>query len=245
MQGVSSKPMPYKDSSERPRFLVPLVVLAISFGAILTVPRLFRHGTDPLLATVPEKSAGRTAVQKPAELSKPNTSATSKTVVAEKAKSLPPGSSQTNQRTAQPVASETLKHASEKEKEPSLAPVAPVAAVATEKVAKSGAVGSNSSKGEVLDQVLPDVSEKARATIHGRVKVSVKVHVDPAGGVSGAEFDSPGPSKFFADLAMKAARKWAFTSPEVNGKSVASEWRLRFEFTQQDTKVAPAQIAPL
>ena len=81
-----------------------------------------------------------------------------------------------------------------------------------------------SSKGEVLDQVLPDVSGKARATIHGKVRVSVMVHVDPSGGVSEAEFDSPGPSKFFADLAMQAARKWAFTPPEVNGKSVASEY---------------------
>jgi TonB family protein len=101
-----------------------------------------------------------------------------------------------------------------------------------------------SSKGEVLDQVLPDVSGKARATIHGKVRVSVRVHVDPSGGVSEAEFDSPGPSKFFADLAMQAARKWAFTAPEVNGKSVASEWRIRFEFTQKDTKVIPTQTAP-
>jgi TonB family protein len=96
----------------------------------------------------------------------------------------------------------------------------------------------------VLDQVLPDVSAKARATIHGKVRVSVKVHVDEAGGVSGAEFDSPGPSKFFADLALQAARKWAFTPPEVNGKSVPSEWHLRFVFTQTDTKVTPAQTAP-
>ena len=89
------------------------------------------------------------------------------------------------------------------------------------------------------------MSEKARATIHGKVRVSVKVDVDLSGGVSEAEFDSPGPSKFFADLALQAARKWAFTPPEVNGKSVASEWRLRFEFTPKDTKVAPTQTAPL
>jgi TonB family protein len=101
-----------------------------------------------------------------------------------------------------------------------------------------------SAKGEVLDQILPDVSEKARASIHGKVRVSVTVHVDPSGSVTGAEFDSPGPSKYFADLALQAARKWAFTPPEVNGKSVESEWRLRFEFTQNDTKVIPAQTTP-
>jgi outer membrane biosynthesis protein TonB len=43
---------------------------------------------------------------------------------------------------------------------------------------------------------------------------------------------------------LQAARKWAFTPPEVNGKSVASEWRLRFEFTQKDTKVQPTQTVP-
>jgi TonB family protein len=109
---------------------------------------------------------------------------------------------------------------------------------------KPDAGGIASARGEVLDQVLPDVSEKVRATIHGKVRVSVKAHVDPSGGVSEAEFDSPGPSRFFADLALQAARKWAFTPPEVNGKSVASEWRLRFEFTPKGTKVIPAQTAP-
>jgi TonB family protein len=118
------------------------------------------------------------------------------------------------------------------------------ATAATRETLKPGALGIASAKGEVLDQVLPDVSQKARATIHGKVRVSVKVHVDPSGGVSEAEFDSPGPSRFFADLALQAARKWAFTPPEVNGKSVASEWQLRFEFTQKDAKVIPRQTAP-
>jgi TonB family protein len=76
------------------------------------------------------------------------------------------------------------------------------------------------------------------------VRVGIKVHVDPAGAVSNAELDSPGPSKYFADIALQAARKWAFTPPEVSGKSVASEWSLHFVFTQQDTKVTPNQTAP-
>jgi TonB family protein len=118
------------------------------------------------------------------------------------------------------------------------------ATAATRETLKPGALGIASAKGEVLDQVLPDVSQKARATIHGKVRVSVKVHVDPSGGVSEAEFDSPGPSRFFADLALQAARKWAFTPPEVNGKSVASEWRLRFEFTRENTKAIPRQTVP-
>ncbi|MGC1620902.1 MAG: TonB family protein [Candidatus Acidiferrum sp.] len=88
------------------------------------------------------------------------------------------------------------------------------------------------------------MSQKALATIHGRVRVGVKLHVDAAGAVSGAELDSPGPSKFFADLALQAAKKWVFTPPEVNGNSVASEWRLRFVFTQSGAKVSPTQTVP-
>jgi TonB family protein len=99
-------------------------------------------------------------------------------------------------------------------------------------------------RGEVLDQVLPDASEKARATITGKVRVSVRVQVDPAGNVSEAEFDSPGPSQYFADLALKAARKWEFTPPEIDGRSVASAWLIRFEFSQSGVKATPKQTTP-
>src|SRR6266566_1887550 len=109
---------------------------------------------------------------------------------------------------------------------------------------ESKAAASSPARGEVLDQILPDVSEKARDTIHGTVRVTVRVHVDPAGNVSQAEPDAPGPSPYFADLALNAARRWQFTSPEINGHSVPSEWLIRFEFTPSDTKAFPTQTAP-
>lgn len=99
-------------------------------------------------------------------------------------------------------------------------------------------------RGEVLDQVLPEVSEKAQATIQGKVRVTVLLHVDAAGNVSAAEFDSPGPSQYFANLALAAARRWEFTSPEVDGHSVPSAWRVRFEFSQTGVKAFPTQTAP-
>jgi TonB family protein len=250
MQSSSQRPEPYKVPGGRPRFLVPLVVGALLFAAILTMPRLFRHrpAAQPANAVASGKPVSKPAAPKAAP---PSTSAASskaksnsvgETAVSERAKSIPPAVSKPDEGVGQPAAHESLKRASEKEQPPSS--TAPANAVVAAEAPKAAA-GVSSSKGEVLDQVLPDVSEKARATIHGKVRVSVKVRVDSAGGVSSAEFDSPGPSQFFADLALKAARKWAFTPPEVNGKSVASEWRLRFEFTPKDTKVAPTQIAPL
>jgi TonB family protein len=104
--------------------------------------------------------------------------------------------------------------------------------------------GASSARGEVLEQVLPDVSEEARATIQGTVRVGVRVQVDPVGNVSEAVLDSPGPSQYFADLALKGAHRWQFTSPEINGHSVPSEWLIRFEFSQSGTKAFPKQTAP-
>jgi TonB family protein len=102
-----------------------------------------------------------------------------------------------------------------------------------------------STRGEILDQVLPEVSEKARGTIHGTVRVSVLLHVDAAGNVSEAKFDSPGPSQYFADLALKAARRWEFNPPEAaGGRSVPSEWRVRFQFSQSGVKAFPQQTSP-
>jgi TonB family protein len=107
-----------------------------------------------------------------------------------------------------------------------------------------GASASSTARAEVLEQVLPDASEKALASIHGTVRVSVRVQVDPTGNVSEARIDSASPSKYFADLAVKAARRWQFTSPEVNGHSVPSEWVIRFHFTPSGPKAIPTQTAP-
>jgi TonB family protein len=91
---------------------------------------------------------------------------------------------------------------------------------------------------------LPDVSEKARNSIQGKVRVTVRVHVEPGGNVSQAELDSPGPSKYFADLALQAVRRWEFTAPEANGHSVPSDWLIRFEFSQSGTQAFSRQTAP-
>ena len=103
---------------------------------------------------------------------------------------------------------------------------------------------SSSARGEVLDQVLPDASPKALASIHGTVRVSVRVKVDPTGNVTEATLDSRGPSQYFADIALKAARRWQFNSPEAGGHSVPSEWLIRFHFKPSGPKAIPTQTAP-
>jgi TonB family protein len=99
-------------------------------------------------------------------------------------------------------------------------------------------------RGSVLQQVMPDVSRSARNTITGRIKVSVQVSVNSSGSVTQVRLSSPGPSKYFANRALAAARGWKFNPPQVDGEAVASEWVLRFQFGRASTQVFPAETKP-
>ncbi len=116
------------------------------------------------------------------------------------------------------------------------------AALYAKAVTKTAA--SSNERGDVLEKVLPQASPKALATIHGTVRVVVKVNVDAAGNVSKAELESQGPSKYFAELALKAAREWEFASPVSNGHSLGSEWAIRFEFSPNGAVAFPTQQLP-
>jgi TonB family protein len=98
--------------------------------------------------------------------------------------------------------------------------------------------------GAVVNQAIPQVPESARQTIQGTVRVTVRVAVDASGDVSGATIDSPGPSKYFAGLALQAARQWKFSPAKVDGRDVPSEWILRYHFEGSGTKVFPVQASP-
>jgi outer membrane biosynthesis protein TonB len=43
---------------------------------------------------------------------------------------------------------------------------------------------------------------------------------------------NPGPSKYFARLALQAAEQWKFTPPQENDQAVPSQWIILFEFTK-------------
>jgi TonB family protein len=99
-------------------------------------------------------------------------------------------------------------------------------------------------RGSVRQQVLPDVSQSAQNTITGRLKVSVQVEVDTSGNVSQAKLVSPGPSTYFANHALAAARRWKFNPSQVEGQAAASEWVLRFQFARTSVQVFPTEIKP-
>jgi TonB family protein len=81
----------------------------------------------------------------------------------------------------------------------------------------------------VLHEEIPDVPPHARNTIHGRIKVAVRVTVDSSGNVVDETLENPGPSRYFARMATTAARKWKF-APADNQDS--RRWLLRFEFSR-------------
>jgi len=99
-------------------------------------------------------------------------------------------------------------------------------------------------KGAVVEQVLPNVPQSASDTITGTVRVRVRVAVDPTGNVADATLESPGPSKYFANLALRAARRWKFKPAQKDGQDVASEWILTFGFRKTSNTASPQEVAP-
>ena len=215
-----------------PNYVVPLAAAVVVLAAIITLPKILGKRAETSTSTSASTAAKPSAPQPAETPARPQPSRSTK-----QTSSANPDS-QRSPVAGKPAAKEI----------PQAPPVAPSpAALRTETgvaadIPKSSAEGSP--HGEVLDQVLPDAPEKALATIQGKVRVGVLVHVDAAGNVASAELANPGPSQYFADLALQAARRWEFTSPEADGHSVPSEWQIRFEFMPSGVKAFPSQTAP-
>jgi TonB family protein len=229
-------------------YLVLGILAAVALIAILVGPRIVGHKAPV------EQAASVDSKETHAKPLQPAPSAKNQPKSAPKAAPTAAKTAQTSPRPAQ-IASPPPAH----DKQADISPTptqtkvaaAPAPTALRTESAKSAtpnnAVAKSSPRaapGEVLAQVLPEPSQKAQATIHGKVRVGVKVHVDTAGNVSGAEFDSPGPSKYFADLALQAARRWDFAPAKVDGHAVPSEWLIVFHFTPAGPKVFPTQSNP-
>jgi TonB family protein len=110
----------------------------------------------------------------------------------------------------------------------------PVAAAPAAKPA-AHSVEAPATEGAIVERVIPDIPASARNTITGKIRVSVRVAVNPAGEVTTATLASSGPSKYFANKALEAARGWKF-------KPAGGEWMLRFQFGRKSTEVVPAEL---
>jgi TonB family protein len=95
----------------------------------------------------------------------------------------------------------------------------------------------------MVHEEIPDVPHSARDTIHGRIKVAVRVAVDSAGNVTHAALETPGTSKYFDHVATQAAGKWKFAPAE---RQEPRQTVVRFEFTRSGTvaHASPSQPSP-
>lgn len=209
-----------------PSYVLPLFAGILAVVAIILLPKLLRHreltAGNTSASSVTSASSGVEPPAKQPTPSRPSTNETAKSIASEQPAATPGKS----------------------------VPVTPPPAAAVLRTGESApartAKLSNDSlgRGEVIDQVLPEPSAKAMATVQGTVRVGVRVQVDAAGNVSEATLDAPGPSKYFADQALKAARKWVFNSPESNGRSVPSEWLIEFYFKPSGVKANATETQP-
>jgi hypothetical protein len=88
---------------------------------------------------------------------------------------------------------------------------------------------SASGSGSAIHEEFPDVPRRARQTIRGHVKVSVRLIVDQDGTVFAALADNRGPSRYFERLAIDAAKKWTFPPADTEAQRLML---LRFDFTR-------------
>ena len=118
----------------------------------------------------------------------------------------------------------------------SASPSAPAAAPPSAALVTHAPANVNPAAPAIQRKVLPVVSEKARSTIRGSVRINVRVQLNPDGTVSSAELANPAPSRFFADLALKAARQWQFAPPSSSpSEPLPLSTIIRFDFTQTST----------
>jgi TonB family protein len=96
----------------------------------------------------------------------------------------------------------------------------------------------------ILHRVVPELSANVKRRIHGTLKVTVHVDVDPSGKVIAAKVTTPSSSHYFNNLAQITAQQWEFVPPQQNGDPIPSTWQLRFQFNHRSTEVFPSR-APL
>jgi TonB family protein len=231
------------------RYIGPAVIALLTLLAIFAGPRLFRRHSQTQQAASraverPTLSPNAPPILPPAATKKPTAPtapplSTPPQQTAQQHVAKPSPASQPTQSIANPPAKSTVGT-----KAAVANPVVSLPASSSVVVPTAAQSASGIVQGKVLQQVLPNAGQTARSTIRGTVRVSIKIHVDESGNVTEANFDSRGPSQFFADRALQAAQLWKFTPAKSAGRNVPSEWLLRFEIDPTVITVHPTETSP-
>ena len=204
-----SRPQP---ASRRPFIL--LGIIAIIVAAIIAIPRLSHH----------EQPATITPTQTTTEQSAPHVTSEPTPESPKTEETVPPPSQQQTAET--PV--------------PARAPAASTTTTAAKQITDEPVEANDDSSVEttgaapgVVHQVMPAVIPQARKSITGKVRVKLRVDVDPSGNVTDSKFISAGPSKYFARVAMQAAQQWKFVPTSTEARA----WTIEFDFRRSGTQV--------
>ncbi|HTR25091.1 MAG TPA: TonB family protein [Terriglobales bacterium] len=251
-EGLPNPPLHRSNS----RYAVQAAAFILALAAVIAIPRWFRRSTapiesEPVAAAAPASSPATSA---PAPKPEPAREVVAAPAPAHEPSPAPAAAARSAKVQPEPAESPKALPKPAKSNEPAPSARRSVSqappSLATAAVAQPGPAPPPSSssavavRGQVARKAMPDVSQKALDTIHGKVRVSVKITVDPAGKVTQAVFESPGPSKYFADAAMRAAKDWTFAPAKSNGESISSIWLLRFEFGPAGPEAFSAEINP-
>jgi TonB family protein len=106
-------------------------------------------------------------------------------------------------------------------------PPRPAKAAALAKATSSVAGTEVSSSG--AHEVIPEIPDRARRTIRGHVRVSIRVIVEKDGSVFAALTEQRGPSRYFERLALDAAKKWTFTPAQADARRFTL---IQFDFSR-------------
>jgi len=122
------------------------------------------------------------------------------------------------------------------------APAASPAAAVTKSVPAAAPIPAPP-EDPIRHRVVPGISANTKRKIHGVIKVSVHVDVDPSGKVIAAKIVSPSSSQYFNNLSQESAEQWEFSPPQENGTPEPSAWLLRFQFSRRSSEVLPSRVA--
>ena len=210
------------------RYILPVAVVALVAAAILFGPKLVNSHPETQPASVSSENSATPSAQ----TSSGRSNAPAKLEVAPSATATKPSarkSGNANAGNANANANRSAAAATQ--------PAAPAPASSAVAPTESAATIS----GQVVQQPMPAVSKSARDTIHGTIKVRVKVAVDAAGNVQNATFVTAGPSKYFARQAMEAAQQWKFVPAQ--GQDLRT-WIVQFGFKRSGTDAALESAKP-
>ena len=216
------------------RYILPVAVVVLVAAALLFGPKLVNSRPESQPASVSSENPATPSAETSSGTSSARANAPAKLEAAPSATATKPSARKSGNTN---LANANSANANAKASSAATRPAAPANAGSTAAPTEGPATIS----GQVVQQPMPAVSKSARDTIHGTIKVRVKVAVDAAGNVQNATFATVGPSKYFARQAMQAAQQWKFVPAQGQDPRT---WIVQFGFKRSGTDAALESAKP-